>query len=504
MTETEVIKPQDGRQMDFVASSATEVAMLGQAGGGKSYALLLDFLYDYDKPKHNGIIFRKNYRDLEDLIAKAENIFVPLGARFDRQEHVWRFKSGANLWMSYLEREAHVAKWKGWEFSWIGWDELSEFSRMPYLFMFSRLRCTDSTILKRVRSTSNPDGPGTAWVWERFTTALKEGERGHFVMHKGRDTKATPEAGVSREWFFSKRQENRILMDADPDYEKNLDLLPSERLRLAYKMGEFTVQDEPDQLIKAEWWEAALRGDNAFVPGNKSFGVDYSEGGDKTIKYDGVGNQLRKATEWEDFVPHPEMARILVNDIREGGVYQMSGGVDTVGTGSGVYTSMHDIDPVAASRVNPIRHKDYELEAAQEKSQVRLSFQNLQDQIMWKLREDFMFGRIDLSLMDNPANPEEHYENIHLLKEELLAFRFMENKLQSGRMWISSSNDLRRSSWPGGKPCLGRSPDRAKAFAIWNYSRSWQPERLPRDEKPQRTDYGYLRESKQDPVSAYI
>ena len=79
------ITAQAGNQVDFLQSSVTEVAMLGQAGGGKSYALLMDFLYDVHHKEHNGIIFRKTYKDLEDLIYKSSQIFPSLGGKYSEQ-----------------------------------------------------------------------------------------------------------------------------------------------------------------------------------------------------------------------------------------------------------------------------------------------------------------------------------------------------------------------------------------------------------------------------------
>lgn len=468
-----VWRPQPGRQTRFVSSSVDEAAWVGQAGTGKGISYALDYLYDVGKPLHNAIIFRKAYKDLEDLINKFQRIFPSYGGEFKEQKSYWLFPSGARFWMSYLKDERDVFSWQGHEFSAIYWDELAQFSRMPYLYMIRNWRCSDKTIQKRIRSGANPDGPGALWVWDRFCNAVQEGEIGYYKTVNGRDVRVTKDdGGLSRTWFFGDRSENKL---GDPDYERGLDMLPTEALRQAHKYGKLTLVDDPEQLIKTEWWEAAVNGKCDYVPGQKAFGVDYSEGGDKTIKYDGRGNQLIRAKEWDEFVKHPEMARLLVKEIREGGLFQMLGGLDTVGTGSGVYTSMEDIDSAAASRVNPIRHKDYDLEATQEKGAVKLSFKNLQDQIMWKLREDFMFGRIDLSPLSNPENPEDYYANLHLLREEVLAFRFRENKLASGKMWISSSEDLRRAQWPDGKPSLGRSPDRAKALAIWNYVREWKP-----------------------------
>lgn len=492
MPEIQVWRPQDGRQWDFVASDADECTYLGKAGGGKSIALLMDFLYDVDRPLHNGIIFRKRYQDLEDLIHKAHQIYPMLGATWTAQKHLWTFPSGARLWMTYLERDTDVYSWLGWEFSWIGWDELPQFSKMPYLFMFSRLRCADFTIHKRVRATGNMDGPGIGWVVARNIKALKEKEIGHFTIRDSKDVPVPAGEGVSRQWFFSERNENKFL---DPSYEKNLDLLPTEKLKKAYKDGIYETHDEPDQLIKSEWIRAAIDGLITRKDGPKAFGTDYAElGNDKSVEVYGEGNQALTVQEW-DYLSHPEMARHVASVFERHGLYQVRGGFDTVGTGAGVYTSLAEISQVMAQRTNPIRYKDPFLEKKWEMAAIKIQFRNIQDQILWKLREDFEFGRIDLSVLA------EVYPNLHLLEEELLAPYY---KIEGGQVWISSSNDLRRSQRPDGRPSLGRSPDRLKAFAIWNYSRDWTPETTPPPDKPQRGDYGYTREKKPEPVSAYI
>lgn len=496
MTDIQVISPQVGRQWDFVGSEADECIMLGQAGGGKSWALLLDFLYDIDKPLHNGILFRKRYQDLEDLIHKAHQIYPALGATWTAQKHLWTFPSGARLWMTYLERDTDVYSWLGWEFTWIGWDELPQFSKMPYLFLFSRLRCVDGSIHKRVRGTGNMDGPGIGWVINRTQKTLKEGEIGHFTIKDGRDISVAPGEGVSRQWFFSDRKENKYL---DPSYERNLDLLPTEKLKKAYKDGIYVTHDEPDQLIKTEWVDAAIDGLVEFVDGPKAFGTDYAElGNDKSVETFGIGNQPQTITEW-DYVSHPAMARKIADAFDRHGLYQLRGGFDTVGTGAGVHTSLAEISQVMASRTNPIRYKDTTLSAKWEMLSVKILFKNIQDQILWKLREDFEFGRIDLSAL--AAQGPNYYENLHLLKEEICALYY---KIEGGHVWISSSNDLRRVQRPDGRPSLGRSPDRLKSLAIWNYSREWEPERRYTEDKPQRGDYGFKREKPVEPVSAYI
>lgn len=496
MTEPAVMRPQEGRQWDFVASESDECFYLGKAGGGKSQALLMDYLYDIDKPLHNGIIFRKRYQDLEDLIHKAHQIYPALGATWTAQKHLWTFPSGARLWMTYLERDTDVYSWLGWEFTWIAWDELPQFGKMPYLFMFSRLRCSDQTIHKRVRATGNMDGPGIGWVIQRTQKSLGEKETGYFTIREGKDVPSVKGEGVSRQWFFSERSENKFL---DPSYEKNLDLLPTEKLKKAYKDGVYVTHDEPDQLIKTEWVDAAIDGLVAFVDGPKAFGTDYAElGNDKSVEVFGRGNQPQTVKEW-DYVSHPAMARHIADAFDLHGLYQLRGGFDTVGTGAGVHTSLYEINPVMAARTNPIRYKDTQLQTKWEMLAVKILFKNIQDQILWKLREDFEAGRIDLSTLIAPGP--NYYENLTLLKEEICALYY---KIEGGYVWISSSNDLRRLQRPDGRPSLGRSPDRLKALAIWNYSRSWEPDRQHMEDKPQRGDYGFRSEKPVETVSAYI
>lgn len=493
-TAPEKISAQPGNQWEFVASSTTECALLGQAGGGKSYALLLDFLYDIEKPAHNGIIFRKTYRDLEDLISKAHRIYPNLGATYKEQKHVWEFPSGAKLWMSYLDHERDVYRYLGWEFTWIGWDELPQFSRMPYLFMMSRLRSVDATIIKRVRSTGNADGPGVGWVWDRFCDSQGEGEVHYYTTVNGKDVRVKKEIGVSRQWYFSTREENRKLAEADPDYEKNLDLLPNEKLRQAYKFGVRTISDEPDQLIKTEWWDAAVNGKNPFVDGEKAFGLDYAElGNDKSVGVVGRGNQPFEVKEW-GYVPHPQMALIIVDLFGEHGKYQIKGGIDTIGTGAGVYTSLQAIGEGYADRVNPVRYRDVNFDKKYDQGIIKIHFRNLQEQILWKLREDFERGDIDLSML---TTSEYFYENMQLLKEEVLSVWY---KPEKGEMHIATSNDLRRSQRPDGRPSLGRSPDRLKALAIWNFYRDWVPAPTEQFNRA-ASDYDWSRPNRKRPAT---
>jgi hypothetical protein len=117
-------------------------------------------------------------------------------------------------------------------------------------------------------------------------------------------------------------------------------------------------------------------------------------------------------------------------------------------------------------------------------STIKLHFPNIQSQILWKLREDFEKGLIDLSLF---STSEHYYENLYLLKQEVLAVWY---KVENGEVKICSSNDLRKPQRPDGRPSLGRSPDRLKSLAIWNWSREWEPTSQGNQFIQRTDDYG--------------
>lgn len=480
--KVEIITGQPGNQWDFLESSVTEVAMLGEAGGGKSWALLLDYLYDYQHAEHNGIIFRKTYKDLEDLIYKAHQIYPGIGGKYSEQKHCWAFPSGARLWMSYLDHDKDIFRYQGWEFSWIAWDELPQFTKMPYIFMFSRLRCSNGAINKRVRSTGNPHGQGVLWVWDRFVDALKEKEIGQFTTVNNRDVPVPAGQGITRMWMKSIRAENRILMDNDPEYERKLDLLP-ETLKEAYKYGKLVVTDRNMQLISTEWWKRALNGRNEYKPGWFAMGADYAEGGaDKCVTCEGQGNRPLNMREYDYMHVNP-YADIISAYIHKYG-HQCRAGVDAIGSGWGVYSALSTNHGDVFDRIDPCKHKDALFDSTQ-KSDWNYKFDNWRSQAFWKLRQDFENGRIDLSAF---STEEGYYENLHMLQEEALALAYV---VENGVIKITPKKELRKVQMSNGEPGLGRSPDRIDALCIWNWVREFDYKYISPD-KGKGHDYNQM------------
>ena len=166
-----LFKPNDGPQTEFLASSEREVLYGGSAGGGKSYAMLADPLRYMGHPQFSGLLLRHTTEELRELIFKSQELYQKIwpGIKWSERKMQWTAPSGARLWMSYLDRDEDVLRYQGLAFSWIGFDELTQWAT-PYAwnYMRSRLRSTATDLPIFMRATTNPGGRGHHWVKKMF------------------------------------------------------------------------------------------------------------------------------------------------------------------------------------------------------------------------------------------------------------------------------------------------------------------------------------------------
>ncbi len=166
-----LFKPNDGPQTDFLAASEREVLYGGSAGGGKSYAMLSDPLRYMGHPAFSGLLLRHTTEELRELVFKSQELYPKIwpGIKWSERKMQWTAPSGARLWMSYLDRDDDVLRYQGLAFSWIGFDELTQWAT-PYAwnYMRSRLRSTAPDLPIYMRATTNPGGRGHHWVKNMF------------------------------------------------------------------------------------------------------------------------------------------------------------------------------------------------------------------------------------------------------------------------------------------------------------------------------------------------
>lgn len=172
-------KAHEGPQEHFLAAEEQQVLYGGAAGGGKSYALLADPMRYFENPKFRGLLVRRTNDELRELIDKSRDLyktFLPK-ATFHEQKSEWRFPSGAKMWFAYLEKDEDVRRYQGQAFSWIGFDELTQYpTSYPWTYLSSRLRSDDPFLsaTRSMRATSNPGGPGHGWVKKMFIDPAPE------------------------------------------------------------------------------------------------------------------------------------------------------------------------------------------------------------------------------------------------------------------------------------------------------------------------------------------
>ena len=144
-----VFKPNEGPQTDFLAAGEQDVLYGGSAGGGKSYAMLVDPLRYMHIKEHRALLLRKSMPELRELIDKSRELYPKAfaGAKFREVEKIWRFPSGASLEFGYLDRDADVYRYQGQSYTWIGIDELTQYpTEFPLQYLQSRLRTTNNAI----------------------------------------------------------------------------------------------------------------------------------------------------------------------------------------------------------------------------------------------------------------------------------------------------------------------------------------------------------------------
>jgi hypothetical protein len=217
-TVEHVWSPQKGSQVIFLTSPIFETLYEGTRGPGKTDALIMDFCQHVGKgfgAEWRGILFRKTYPELGDVVAKCMK-WIPLmfpGASFNKSDYTWTFPDGEQLLLRHARVEVDYWRYHGHAYPWIGWEELTNWADDKlYRKMMSCCRSTVPGIPRKYRATCNPYGVGHNWVKRRFKLPSHRG----IVRRDCVDADGNPEP--PRLVVHGSIIENRILLDADPDY----------------------------------------------------------------------------------------------------------------------------------------------------------------------------------------------------------------------------------------------------------------------------------------------
>ena len=233
---TPVIWTPQPKQALMMSEPEYEALYGGAAGGGKTDYLVIEALRQVNIPHYKGLILRRTFPQLKEIIDKAFNYYPAAypKARYNATEHRWTFPGGAKIDFGSLNNENDKYKYQGIAYDFIGFDELTHFTQSQYEYLMSRNRPNGPGTWVYTRSTANPGGVGHGWVKSRFVTAGPAGKPITEVVRVQTPTGIEYKA-QSRIYIPASVFDNRKLIENDPNYVTRLASMPAaERDALLY------------------------------------------------------------------------------------------------------------------------------------------------------------------------------------------------------------------------------------------------------------------------------
>lgn len=276
--------PHPTQQVFLSLNMHKEVFFGGAGGGGKSDALLMAALQYVDVPGYAALILRRTWPDLVlpgAIMDRARQWLMDTPAAPRDGGRVWVFPSGARLQFGHLQHDQDKYRYRSAEFQFIGFDELTMWQlEETYDYLFSRLRAPSVACLNcrktlkryrdhaagtvkyqhstlpdrkacpkpfpdpktlyqyrpakdgttifdvplRMRSASNPGGPGHEWVKQRFIDPLTKRSDTLFVPSLIRDNPSIDEAEYSDSLDHLNEIDKARMRDGDWDIAESGDM----------------------------------------------------------------------------------------------------------------------------------------------------------------------------------------------------------------------------------------------------------------------------------------
>jgi hypothetical protein len=231
-----VWEPQPGPQSALITCPAWEVFFGGARGGGKTDAILGEFIghaQQYGEGA-SGLVVRRTRTELLDTIERSRQIYSPLGAKFNQTDALWRFPNGARLQFIYLEQDSDADRYQGRSVTRLYVEEAGTFpSEKPILKLIACVR-SGKGVPTRLIMTGNPGGAGQHWLKARY---IDPHPAGYKIMEREFDNPFNNEK-LKRTWCFipSKVYDNKYL---GADYIAGLQMMGSPALVRAMLMGDW-------------------------------------------------------------------------------------------------------------------------------------------------------------------------------------------------------------------------------------------------------------------------
>lgn len=146
-----------------MSSDADIIIYGGAAGGGKTFAILMEPLRHIRNKNFGAVILRKNAVQITvegGLWDESFEVYGGIKGAVPRKSPKlqWVFKSGARVSFQHQERDEELFKWQGAQIALLEFDELTHFTEKAFFYLQSRCRTTCGVRLRcplaRIPTTS--------------------------------------------------------------------------------------------------------------------------------------------------------------------------------------------------------------------------------------------------------------------------------------------------------------------------------------------------------------
>lgn len=286
----------------FMSTSADIAIYGGQAGGGKTWSLLLEPLrYINTVPGFGGVIFRRTYPQIAlegGLWDQSMKLYPYAGGMPTKSALQWVFEHGNKITFRHIQHEDDKHDYQGSEIPFIGFDELTHFTRTQFLYMLSRNRSTCG-VVPYIRGGCNPDANSwvkiflAPWLAPDF---VQPGEDGFRKLASGEIGYFSGEDGIVR--WKSRRE-----------YVHELTLPPEDRTVKTVTFVRASVYDNKELLRTNPQYIASLKAlplvdQERLLKGNwdiSESGNMFREGWFTLIRDDVVPTRFKKLVRFWDF-----------------------------------------------------------------------------------------------------------------------------------------------------------------------------------------------------------
>ena len=235
-TGSPIWMPQPGPQTAAVMCPADVVFFGGARGGGKTDCAIGKQITGSMMYGHNwnGLFLRKNFKHFADLRRRIDNLILQglpaerVGG--DHQTNTIKFKNGAKVLLTAMERPEQLEFFQGQGFTLICIEEACQFSFIGEMIDKLKASLRSAAGIKcQMFLTGNPGGPGHGQIKQRYISPAPQG---------GAPIKDGEDYAI---FIPSNVEDNRVLVENDPKYVERLKSIQDETLRKAWLEGDWDV-----------------------------------------------------------------------------------------------------------------------------------------------------------------------------------------------------------------------------------------------------------------------